>query len=387
MKLSAEQRVQKAHVWLMRNPKYCLYSGVIMIGKTEVVDNVRTACTNGRDVKYGRAFVDKISDQDIRGLILHENLHKAFCHITTWRKLYDEDGRTANMACDYVINLMIHDSDPKGAEVTLPEGGLLDERFRGMDAGSVYRILRQEKDDNDEGEDGDEGGEGFDEHDWEGGQEMSAEEKEKLAKEVDQALRQGKLLAGKLSGNIPREVQDALASKVDWREVLREFVTSFCVDKDESTWRRPSRRWIDQDVYMPSLIGESIGRIVVAVDMSGSIGTEEVGQFLGEVRAICEHVKPEGIDLLYWDTAVCQHEKYERDQLDSLLQTTKPRGGGGTHPQCIVEYIKDKRIKAECTVILTDGYVGGWGDGWPCPTLWAITTDQVSAIGKTVHIQ
>jgi predicted metal-dependent peptidase len=81
-------------------------------------------------------------------------------------------------------------------------------------------------------------------------------------------------------------------AKVDWREALREFVTSFCMDKDESTWRRPSRRWIDQEVYMPSVVGESVGRIVLGIDMSGSIGAEEIGQFLGEVERFARRSSP-----------------------------------------------------------------------------------------------
>ena len=56
-KLTAEQRVQRAHVWLMGRPEYCLYSGIIMLGKTEVVDDVPTACTDGRNTQYGRKFV------------------------------------------------------------------------------------------------------------------------------------------------------------------------------------------------------------------------------------------------------------------------------------------------------------------------------------------
>jgi predicted metal-dependent peptidase len=382
-KLTAEQRVQKAHVWLMKHPKYCLYSGVLMIGKTEVKDEgCPTAYTDGRNTAYGRKFVDKLSESDLKGLILHENLHKAFRHTTVWKHLYKEQAQLANMACDYVINLMIVDADDGAGEVTLPEGGLLDEKYRGMDAGTVYRMLKEDA------ESGGEGGEGgFDEHGWESAEGMSPEEKEQLARDVDQALRQGAILAGKMKGNVPREIGDVLTPKVDWREALREFITSFCVDKDESTWRRPSRRWIGDDVYMPSLIGESVGRVVVAIDMSGSIGSDEVSQFLGEVRDICDRVKPEGIDLLYWDTDVCQHEKYEQDQLDNLLGSTKPRGGGGTNPQCIVDYMSEKKIKAECAIVLTDGYVPNWGNGWSCPTLWGITTDEVSGVGKTVHMQ
>jgi predicted metal-dependent peptidase len=394
--LTAEQRVQKQHVALMKDPKYCLYSGIMMIGKTQIDEDTPTACTDGRNTWYGRKFVGTLSDIKLRAVILHENLHKAFRHTTMWKHLFKENPQLANIACDFVINLMIHDSDTAGTFVKLPDDALLDNKYRGLDAGTVYRMLMKEAG----GGSiriktvGDQQGKDIpvqevgtlDEHDWEGSEGMTNDEKEQLARDIDQALRQGAILAGKMSANIPREVSEALESKVDWREALREFVTSFCMDKDESTWRRPSRRWIDQDVYMPSLIGESVGRVVVAIDMSGSIGTEEIGQFLGEVRKICDTVKPEGIDLLYWDTRVCQHEKYEQDQLDNLLSTTKPRGGGGTNPQCIVDYIKDKNIKAECAIVLTDGYVSSWGEGWVCPTLWGITTDMVSEIGKTVHV-
>jgi len=394
-KLTVEQLIQKDHVALMKDPKYCLYSGVIMIGKTEVKDDVPTACTDGRNTYYGRDFMAKLASNKRKGVILHENLHKAFRHTTVWRHLFKENPNMANMACDYVINLMIMDGDNNF--VSLPDGALLDHKYKGLDAGTVYRMIKEEAKGgtvhvktvgDQEGKDVPviEIGNGLDEHDWESAEGMTNEEKEALAKDIDQALRQGAILAGKMSANVPREISDVLEAKVDWREAMREFVTSFCVDKDESTWRRPSRRWIGQDVYMPSMIGESVGRIVIGIDMSGSIGDEEVGQFLGEVKKICDTVKPEGIDLLYWDTRVCQHEKYEQDQLDNLLASTKPRGGGGTDPQCIVDYMNNKKIKAECAVILTDGYVGSWGEGWSCPTLWGITTDMTSEIGKTVRV-
>jgi predicted metal-dependent peptidase len=139
---------------------------------------------------------------------------------------------------------------------------------------------------------------------------------------------------------------------------------------------------------MPSSISETIGRIVVGIDMSGSIGTEQIGQFLGELQSICTTVKPDGVDILYWDTQVCRHEPYERDQLGSLLQSTKPAGGGGTDPQCIPEYIKAKGIKAECCVVLTDGYVHRWGDGWSMPLLWGITTEgRTAPVGKSVTVR
>lgn len=392
-KLTAEQRVQKSHVALMNNPKYCMYSGIFMLGKTEVREDVPTAATDGRNTYYGRKFVDKLDERELKGLILHENLHKAFRHTTVWKHLYKENGQLANMACDYVINLMIVDSDKDGKEVTLPEGGCYDEKYRGMDAGEVYRKLKQKQEQekkngkgNGSGTPSEEEPTGFDEHDWDAADEMSEADKQELAREIDQALRQGAILAGKMKGGMPRELTDAMEAKVNWREVLRDFVNSICADKDNSTWRRPNRRWVDQDIYMPSAVGEAVGSIVVGIDTSGSIGQAEIGQFLGELLSICNHVQPESIELVYWDTDVAAHETYNRGDYEALMSSTKPAGGGGTDPRCVPAYITAKKLKPECVIMLTDGYVGSWGE-WSHPVFWGITTKRITAdCGVSVYV-
>ena len=107
MKLTAEQRIERAHVRLMQSPDFCLFSGVFMIGKVSVSDTCKTAKTNGRDVIYGRAFVDMLNDKQLAFLVVHEAMHKAYRHLTVWSHLKDK--RVANHAMDYVINLQIKD--------------------------------------------------------------------------------------------------------------------------------------------------------------------------------------------------------------------------------------------------------------------------------------
>ena len=46
-KLSPEDRIKKAHIALMKHPETALYSGVMMLGKSEVVDDCPTAKTDG----------------------------------------------------------------------------------------------------------------------------------------------------------------------------------------------------------------------------------------------------------------------------------------------------------------------------------------------------
>jgi len=384
--LTPTQRIQRAHVELMGHPDTMEYASVIMVGKYEVRDDVPTACTNGIDCKYGSKFIKDMTDSDLRGLIMHENLHKVFQHMFLWQHLYKEDGRTANMACDYVINIIIDDIRVRtGGFVTLPKGGLLDRKYEGMDSQTVYNMLR---------EDGDGGagsggeGEGFDDHDWESGEAMSQEEIEQIGKDINQAIRQGQLMAGKLGGNKSRDLGALIEPKVDWREQLREFVSSTAVGKDISTWQRVSRRWLQHDMYMPSTITENVGRIVVAIDTSGSIGTAELSKFLSEVQGICINTKPEKVDLLYWDTDVAAHEVYTQEQLDKLTSSTKPAGGGGTDVACVSKYLKDNQIRPECVIVLTDGYIyGDWGT-WNVPVLWTIVGGNkvVPPMGTTIHL-
>ena len=396
-----ERKLQKAKIALMRSPKFALLSGILMVGKTRVDDNIPTACTNGRDERYGRAFVKELSDKELNFLVAHEGYHKMYRHLTTWRKLHDEDHNLANQACDYVINLQLQDIDPSETLIAMPrykDGphkgkrmGLCEERFRDMNTKQVFDILKQEKKD---GGGGDGDGEGFDVHDWADAKNMTDAEKKELLKEVDQAIRQGIMahqkIAGTGAGGLDRELEGLLEPKVDWREVLREFVKATCNAKDASSWRRVNRRFLSTGTYMPSMIGEKVGHLVVGVDMSGSIGAQEQAEFLSEVKAIAEDVNPEVVDLLYWDCEVARHEVYEGAEVSNIVSSTKPRGGGGTSPSCVSAYLKEKAIVPECIIMLTDGYVGGdWGSEWTSEVLWCIVggNDEVAPNGKTVHVK
>jgi predicted metal-dependent peptidase len=139
---------------------------------------------------------------------------------------------------------------------------------------------------------------------------------------------------------------------------------------------------------MPSTITENVGRIVVAIDTSGSIGGPELDKFLSEVQGICINTKPEKVDLLYWDTEVAAHEVYTQEQLDKLTSSTKPKGGGGTDVACVAKYLKDNQIRPECVIVLTDGYIyGDWGT-WTAPVLWTIVGGNkvVPPMGTTIHL-
>ena len=412
--LNAEERLSKAVVKIMDHPRYTALAGVLMLGEKTIEEDIPTACTNGRDVKYGRAFVDGLTDAELRGLVLHEDEgHKLYRHLTTWRWMYDIDPFLANCACDYVINIRIVDDNKDDGFAKLPEGGLVDERFRGMDEAQVFNILRQEQDEQSTGDsggsdsqdnesgDGDpqdnesgsgseqSAGAGLDQHDWDGAQELSDEEKRELARDIDEAIRQGAMAAGKMGGTGNRGLDELLQPQVDWREVLREFVQTTCAGSDYSTYARPNRRLMSQGIYMPSGVSEQVEELVIAIDTSGSIGQSELTEFLSEVKGVCDTVKPNKVRLLYWGSDVVGDESYDMHELDNLVTSTKPMGGGGTDVNCVTQYMAKKGIKPQAVIVLTDGHLyGGWGE-WTCPVLWTILDNEraLADVGKTVHIK
>ena len=382
--LTAEQRMYKATTDLIGRDEFVALAGVLMIGSKKVVDDKITACTNGRDEKYGREFVDSLNDAEFRFLMLHECYHKMYRHLTTWQHLNEIDHDRANRACDYVINhKLVHSEAGKCGWIKMPKGGCFDEQYANMNAKEVFDLLQSQDQDDGRGQ-----GTGFDDHDWEGAQELSEEEQEKLAKEIDEAVRQGAVMAGKVGSGGNRDLTELLEPKKDWRELLREYVKTTCSGKDYSTWRKPNRRYVGMDMLMPSAISEAMGEIVVAIDTSGSIGQRELNNFLGEIKGICEQVKPSKVHVMYWDTAVCRTETYLQDELEQLVTSTKPAGGGGTDPSCVPQYLNEHGIKPECVVMLTDGYVGSnWGR-WTVPVLWCILNNRSAnpSVGVAVHI-
>ena len=395
--LTEEQRLSKAVVDIM--PRIPEISGLLMIGERKIDETVPTACTNGRDEWYGRAFVAAHNDAELRFVVIHEVFHKMYRHLVTWAHLWAICPRTANIAMDYDINGKIIDEYGQDGWVTMPKGGCYDPKYKGWGTAKIFWDIYKEEDGGGgrgkcmcedvcpECDDGHP--QGFDDHDWEGAQDMTPDEQREIQREVDEAIRQGSLVAGKMGSGGNRDMEELLKPKVDWREVLREFVQTTCAGSDYSTWKKPNRRYVGAGIYMPSGISEQVECIAEHNDMSGSIGKREQQIMISELVGICEAVKPDELHVSYWDTKVCGYEKYTNDELDTVAAKTNPVGGGGTDVTCVPEYMSANGIKPQASVVFTDGYLyGGWGT-WDHPVLWVIVDNKSAKPnhGVTVHVQ
>ena len=392
MNYNEDQRLKRAHVALMKHHETALYSGIIMMGKSEVKDDIPTACTDGINKYYGRKFIEKLNDMELRALVLHENLHVALNHVSRFKRLFQENPMLMHACADYVVNdVIVHLKDENLCK--LPEGGLYEDKYHNWSVKEVYDDLKQQlsnpSDSNDAGEDG-EDSEGatqpsklspdslktLDEHDFADSEKTPKELKE-MKQKIENALKEGSILAGKFGANVPRAIEELFEPKIDWREVLREFIQQSIKGNDEYTWRKFNKRMMANDIYLPSMENETIGELVLAIDTSASIGQKELGEFATEVVSICDTVTPERIRILWWDYEVAKEQVFDRDSYQSIRDLLKPDGGGGTRVSCVSEYLVKHNIESQAIIVFTDGYVEN-DISWDIqsPTLWVVTENK-----------
>lgn len=358
-KLSPEDRIKKAHIALMKHPETALYSGVMMLGKSEVVDDCPTAKTDGFNKYYGRKFIEGLTDNTLRGLILHENLHVALNHIGRFRREFMKNAHHMNVCADYVVNDVINHLEDKSL-CELPKGALFEPKYHNWSVNEILKDLDEQDNERDQSRNGSstDGLETLDEHDFEGtGDGMSPQEQKEMSQKIENALKEGSILAGKVGGKIPRAIDELFEPKILWNELMREFISSTCKGTDEYTWRKFNKRMLANDLYLPSMENESVGELIIACDTSGSIGQTELTIFATELQAICNTVTPELIRILWWDYEVCSEQIFRPDQYEDISKVLKVEGGGGTRLSCVSEYITKERINADAIIVFTDGWV------------------------------
>lgn len=397
-------KLKKAATRLMRHPETRHMAGIFVSGKVEIRDDIPTACTDGWNELYGRAFTDKLSVAEATGVKLHEGMHKYMNHIPRFRKLMKTDGKLINAAMDYAINDIIHNLKDKTLAV-LPEPHLYNPMFRNWSVIEIYEFLKsgRDKDGNKQGDPKDNskgvsiGGQQYDtdsmdEHSAESvtGGELSEADAEEIAKKIDAAIKQGAIIAGAMGLDLPRALTEALEPTINWAAEMYDFASNNVRGADEFSFQRYNRRRLADDIYMPTMYKETLSEVLIMPDASGSITDKQLDAWAAEVASVCDAVQPDLVRVLWWDTKVHGEQIFEPGQFDQIRELLRPRGGGGTNVSCVSRYIKDKNLSADCAIVLTDGYVED-NVQWDIdiPTLWMVTENRGfrPPVGRMVKIE
>lgn len=354
-----------------------------------------------------------LTDMNLIAVMCHEILHCAYNHFL--RRGY-RSPKLWNKAADYAINqILVRDGIGK-----ISDNWLFDARFDGMTAEEIYNILEEKENEEEEkkknkggegesGEGGDSGdpisgGGTIDQHDPQMGPdgEMCPEEMAEYMSDFKNSMMAA---AGRAGGKIPREiarmVKLAQAPQIDWRSKVQRTLRSFI--KSDSCYQIPSRRsWsvgsalsggsYDDFSFVgtplfPGLKPDNDIDICVAIDASGSMSEQMLGDMLTEVIGLTKQFKQFKIRVLTFDTNVYNAKEYRTGEEHKLAEYPLV-GGGGTDFVAVWDYMKEENYKPKQLIMFTDGMPWqSWGDKDYCPTLFVIHSNPecIAPFGETVH--
>jgi predicted metal-dependent peptidase len=349
-----------------------------------------TAATDGRNFYYNTRFIQLLKPKEIEFLFGHEVLHCVYDH---FGRRGEREPQIWNIANDFCVNADLKEHGVGEFITSVP--CLYDRKYNGWSSEKVYDdlmknakkislgdLLNQMIDEHLDGE-GDEEGEGGgdDGEEVDGNGKSKGKGRPKISEEERRAIRdeiKEAMLAAAATvdgaGNIPlgvqRLIKEMTEPKMNWRELLRMNLESTI--KSDYTWMRASRRGWHMDAVMPGMKPDEMIDIALAIDASGSMDADMLKDILSEVQGIMDSFPVYKIHVVSFDTQVYNPQKYDSDNLDSIVDYDV-QGGGGTSFECFYEYFKENDITPHRLVVFTDGYPGGsWGDENFCEVTWIL---------------
>lgn len=388
-------------------------------------DKISTACTDGKTVYYSGDFFKKHDKLEVTFINLHEVFHVILKHHLNTPSHYCFS--TANMAQDYVINMMLKKlSDKHPKLLKMPESALYDERFNGMSWFEVYAILMKEKpkdvpnpqaddDQNNiegqgEGQSQPTAGEGSQESqstqesddyqsanqaegegglgNWvrptnDDGSDLSKADKDELEAELDIMIEQATNLArskGGLEAELLGIIEDLKAPKVNWRNQLRRFFAP--VVSSGYHFRGFNRSLRPMGIRLPTSAKNGVGEILLNIDTSGSI-VDRMNEFMAEFQEIVKKVKPKKVTVQYF-----HHEVWRTEEMDmgKGFQMPDDIKSGGTCFEAPMEILKDKKRKKPRVIVWLTDLCAPFPEDPKIPTLWVSTEDDEAPWGKTIQL-
>lgn len=215
---------------------------------------------------------------------------------------------------------------------------------------------------------------------WEEDELMS----EKVNHEIETAQRTNQW--GSLGGDLKALIESTLVSKQNFRAILSQFRASILSTKRHLTRMRPNRR------YGFDAMGSQYAystRLLVAVDVSGSVPDEDIRKFLAVINRFFKQ-GIERIEVIEFDSKITTEKPILLKQATKSIHVT---GRGGTNFQPAIDFYYEHE-EYDGLVFLTDGYAATPkvpDDKRHKPLAWILTTnggneDNLKPFGPVVRI-
>lgn len=202
------------------------------------------------------------------------------------------------------------------------------------------------------------------------GDEETQRQAEQAAARAVAAAREIAKIPNQQAGNTPewmKRLIDSMGnSDKNWRKELDDAHTSSRpVDYSFRQLRKP---YIYFNAGLPTLSRPGMGRIVCAVDTSGSITGDILTDAATELHAIWKQLRPELIYLLYIDTEVHNPQTLDPDEPFKF----EPIGGGGTCFEPAFDWAAKEAENVDLLIYITDGHGSFPAQAPEYPVIWVV---------------
>jgi predicted metal-dependent peptidase len=169
---------------------------------------------------------------------------------------------------------------------------------------------------------------------------------------------------------------------VPWEREFHKYA-GMTIGKDDYSLSPPHKRYLMDELIVPALRSYQLGKVVVAIDSSGSISLKALQAFASEVAKMATLV--EDITIIVADAQIQQVVK-TRDVPD-FIKELKILGRGGTDHRPVFEEIQKQRMEPELFIGLTDGDTYYPEKKPNYPVMWCLTEERTDTPwGKRVFI-
>ena len=389
--MAIEDEIIKFKMQLLR--KMPFYVDIVMRLPIIRNDSIPTARTNGRCIEYSGKFFEKMGVGQRNFVLMHEIFHVLLFHSL---RQNERRPRLWNTAADMIVNDMLlklrlsmnhagipFDRPVEGIFVyvrpddtveTLYAKLLEDNKFVRDSLGKVFirqniwgpkNMAKVAAPDDIIILEVSEGPEEVADTKEAGGKRRAGNTEEDISREIGLSkqaildiIRESAIKNRSDMGSyfVPREISGPVESrKIKWQVLLKDFLTDE-ID-EETSYATPERKYIHMDLIIPGYGSreERLEEVWAFVDSSGSIGNNEISQFLTQLYRIAKEFKCT-FNICYWDTEVT--DVYNKITDEKEIFNSLPKHSGGTDINCVYRWMGENKVKPDVMLILTDGYFG-----------------------------
>lgn len=359
----------KSRVKLLKKSPF--FGTILLHTEYELTDSIETAATDGSTLLINEEWMCSQSEDNFNGVLLHETLHMALCHIDRTKDL--SDLMLANIAADIVVNGIIKDN-----KISLPEEAIYDDDLKHLSVREIYSILKEKQQKNKDHISEKYGNKPVNEclkNKGEGANPNTKESKVSNKSKWEDIINKAKTVAkmrqaGVKGSGMARVFKELLEPTINWKDALYKYITQSRAD-----FEGYDRRFIHDGMYIDDVGGNKV-HVAAFVDTSGSVDEELLQNFLSELFFAINSTRGTTGYLYYFDT-----ELYPQGNIEDLDGVPKPVGLGGTSFVPIMK--KLNKISSENShtntvgIIYTDGFAPMTWEEPETPLLWCISPGGV----------